>query len=67
MVTDDFAEFIESQSPLTGQFNFYKLTYAEMLKKTRLWSQSPLTGQFNFYRNGLSLKSLKSLKSLNPL
>ena len=39
----------ESQSPLTGQFNFYdygtdvyELTYGEL-------SQSPLTGQFNFY------------------
>gem|GEM_PF-6796259 len=40
-----------SQSPLTGQFNFYPvLRPSNIFSSSIPPSQSPLTGQFNFYR-----------------
>ena len=48
---------VKSQSPLTGQFNFYLQAVWSAFFESYEWSQSPLTGQFNFY-----YKVFKSLK-----
>ena len=40
---------LKSQSPLTGQFNFYKGKNNAKQDERYSKSQSPLTGQFNFY------------------
>ena len=58
----------ESQSPLTGQFNFYLENNDYLICCLIIESQSPLTGQFNFYINNLGRERMReSLSSLNPL
>ena len=58
--------FKQSQSPLTGQFNFYPdVTLPE--EGGTILSQSPLTGQFNFYMHETVFILLSCRTSLNPL
>jgi len=56
-----------SQSPLTGQFNFYqKASNSAKIKWEK--SQSPLTGQFNFYLIlSCSVLGLRGFLSQSPL
>jgi len=54
-----------SQSPLTGQFNFYLSRY--YLINLFSVSQSPLTGQFNFYPKQTQQTKPVRRTSLNPL
>jgi len=58
-----------SQSPLTGQFNFYGYIPPEPQTYLALGSsQSPLTGQFNFYIPSSIISSFVFIsKSQSPL
>jgi len=55
-----------SQSPLTGQFNFYRIVRG-CAKANSGKSQSPLTGQFNFYDELRNDERIIALASQSPL
>ena len=56
-----------SQSPLTGQFNFYDKIDQALSGIIKYQSQSPLTGQFNFYKEIEEYMEKVNAISLNPL